>query len=596
MSVAQNTKKLAQLLLKAKVIDRAGFDTIFEKHNEKEVEDTKAAKKHSVKKKREVDESIRFIVDLQIPLVANPKKIVTDEEIGKVLAALFKLEFLKLDPLDLDLEIVTRTIPKPFALKHMILPLYDKDGKLQMAVADPECHDTLEAISKVSRKEITPIVSSASDIVKIIHEFFGFKDSVSGAERQSNPNRFELGNLEQLNRIKQPDQIKTDDEHVLNAVDFMFNSAFDLRASDIHLEPKRDKCIIRFRIDGQLNDVYKIPKGVAIPIASRIKMLARMNIAEKRRPQDGRIKIESENKSAEIRVSSMPTAFGEKLALRVLQPDMLVREMDTLGFFTEELIKMENFINRPHGIVLVTGPTGSGKTTTLYSALGMVASPELNIVTIEDPIETIVETFNQVAVQPSVGLTFANSLRTILRQDPDVIMIGEIRDPETADNAMQAALTGHLVLSTLHTNNTAASITRLMDLGIKPYLINAGLIGVLAQRLVRMVCPHCAQDVVHTKAKLARFGVDIDEPKAILKEGKGCEECRFSGYLGRTSVFEVLEIDEDIRNMIQDGKTSDAIRQHAFSRGMTGLRENAVRKVLEGTTTLSEMLRLGYRL
>jgi general secretion pathway protein E len=325
-------------------------------------------------------------------------------------------------------------------------------------------------------------------------------------------------------------------------------------------------------------------------------MLGRLNIAEKRRPQDGRIRIErgDDKKGAELRLSTMPTAFGEKLVLRVLRPELLLVDMDNLGFFAEDLIKLERCLNQPHGIVLVTGPTGSGKTTTLYSALSQLASTEKNIVTVEDPIENIVDEFNQVAVQPTIGLTFANSLRTILRQDPDIIMIGEIRDQETASNAVQAALTGHLVLSTLHTNDASSAVTRLLDLGVKPFQINAALVGVVAQRLMRTVCEYCVEPVEVPRQRLAQFGIKVRKDSVTLREGKGCDQCRYTGYMGRTSVYEVMEINDTIRHLIGAEASAQEIRAAALKNGMTPLREVAAKKALKGITTIAELVKISY--
>lgn len=598
MSTVNDVRKLAQLLLKDGKINRNGFDHITSKLAETE-ESAKKINSNGAKRKEPLSGdgmAIRFISGLKVKMADNAAKAVSEEEIVRSLAARFKVSFKKLDPLDLDVDIVTRTIPKPYALKHMVLPLYEKDETLYVAIIDPENMEPIEGISRVTGKKIKPVLATPDDVEKIIHEFFGFKSSVIKAEEEIRGPQIDIGNLEQLSKIKRPEQIQSNDEHIKNAVEYLFNYAFELRSSDIHVEPKRDTTIVRFRIDGILHDVYKIPKGIHSAIVSRIKMLARLNIAEKRRPQDGRIRIEHGEKTSEIRVSTMPTAFGEKLVLRVLQPDLLMRDMESIGFSPEDLIKMEKFLNKPYGLVLVTGPTGSGKTTTLYSALGSLTSPDKNIVTIEDPIETICEKFNQVAVQPSVGLTFASSLRTILRQDPDIIMIGEIRDQETAENAIQAALTGHLVLSTLHTNDTTSTITRLADLGVKPFLIISAVVGIVAQRLVRVICPHCAISKPVSKKKLAIFGVGAAEDTVTIREGKGCVECRFTGFLGRTGVYEVLELTSPIKKMIQQGENSMSIRKYALENGMKSLKEDAVRKMLNGETAMSEVLRLGLEI
>jgi len=599
MSVVNDTRKLAKLLLKSGKIDRPSYDKITASADETgKAQDSPGTKQPKSRHTNPMDgEAIRVISAMKLPMADGANKILDEEAIVKILAQAYGMTYHKLDPLELDVDIVTRTIPRPFALRHLVLPLYERNGKLSVAVLDPENIDTLDGIARATGKKIQPILATPSDIRKIIYEFYGFKDSVVKAEEQLRRAKdIDLGNLEQLNRIKKPEQIQSDDEHIKNAVEYLFNYAFDMRASDIHIEPRRETCAVRFRIDGALNDVYQIPKGVFQAIGSRIKMLARMNIAEKRRPQDGRIRIEHGGKFSELRISTMPSAFGEKLAIRVLQPEMLMRDLGGLGFFPEDLIRVEGFLNRPHGIILVTGPTGSGKTTTLYSAMSFLASPEKNIISIEDPIETMHDSFNQTAVQPSIGWTFATALRTILRQDPDIIMVGEIRDHETAEAAVQAALTGHLVLSTLHTNDTAASITRLIDLGVKPFQINASVVGIIAQRLVRTVCPKCAKIVETPTRSLKQLGINLEAEKVKLKEAVGCEDCRFTGYHGRTAMYEVMEIDDNIRQMIHEGRSSDVLMKYALSHGMAALKDNAVRRMLAGATTLSEIIQMGYTL
>ncbi|MBF0635365.1 MAG: type II/IV secretion system protein [Nitrospinae bacterium] len=598
MSVVNDTRKLAGLLLKAGRIDQPSHDKIISTlaDTEKAGASSKARQQKNIQAQQMGGEAIRAVSALKLALPGAGNKTLDEEEIVKTIAQAFGMAYRKLDPLELDVDIVTKTIPRPFALRHLALPLFEKNGFLSVAVLDPENTETLDGIARATGKKIQPILATPSDIRKIIYEFYGFKDSVGKAEEQMRAREIDLGNLEQLNRIKKPEQIQSDDEHIKNAVEYLFNYAFDMRASDIHIEPRRETCAVRFRIDGILNDVYQIPKGVFQAIGSRIKMLARMNIAEKRRPQDGRIRIEHGGKFSELRISTMPSAFGEKLAIRVLQPELLMRDLGDLGFFPEDLIRLEGFLNRPNGIILVTGPTGSGKTTTLYSAMNFLASPEKNIISIEDPIETMHETFNQTAVQPSIGWTFATALRTILRQDPDIIMVGEIRDQETAESAVQAALTGHLVLSTLHTNDTASSITRLIDLGVKPFQINAAVVGIVAQRLIRTVCPECAKTVETPSRKLKQLGITLKTETVRLKEAVGCEECRFTGYHGRTAVYESLEMDDNIRQLVYDGRSAEIIRKYALDHGMMALRDNAIRRMLEGYTTLSEIVQMGYSL
>jgi general secretion pathway protein E len=372
----------------------------------------------------------------------------------------------------------------------------------------------------------------------------------------------------------------------------MLQHAYDTRSSDIHIEPKRDESLIRFRIDGVLHDIQTIPKIVHKAVVSRIKTMSRLDIAEKRRPQDGRVKTKRGGKEIELRVSTLPVAFGEKLVLRIFDPEILIQDLPSLGFYPDELELFDQFITRPHGIILVTGPTGSGKTTTLYSALTTISNPELNITTIEDPIEMVSPDFNQTAVNLKAGVTFAAALRHILRQDPDIIMVGEIRDPETAQYSIQAALTGHLVFSTLHTNDAASSITRLIDLGLERYLVTSTLVGAMAQRLVRTVCSHCAEDRFLNEDEIKTLMISVPPGKRIkVKKGKGCFECRGTGYLGRTGIFEVLAITDLVKQLILEGADGPKIKREAVTHGMRTLRQSALRKLAEGVTTYEEVMR-----
>jgi len=375
---------------------------------------------------------------------------------------------------------------------------------------------------------------------------------------------------------------------VVTAVDFLLQYAFDQNASDIHIEPKREKSLIRFRIDGVMHNIHLIPKPLHAPIVSRIKLLSRMDLAEKRRPQDGRIKTSSNNKDVELRVSTVPVAFGEKVVIRVFDPDILLQDLDSMGFYPRELALYNAFIRRPNGIILVTGPTGSGKTTTLYSSLRSLSSPEVNIITVEDPIEMVMEEFNQIGVQQAIGVGFDSILRNILRQDPDIIMIGEIRDRETAENAVQAALTGHLVLSTLHTNDSASAIIRLLDLGVPPFLISATVIGIVAQRLLRRICPHCKRERELTNDE--RNYLQLGNKQDMLWEGSGCLECRSTGYKGRTGIFEVLDMSERVKSLVSGSVELGDLLAAAREDGLASLRQIAIRKMLEGTTTYEEVV------
>ncbi len=525
---------------------------------------------------------------------ANTQEELTEEAIMRAFADYVHLPFKKINALELDLDVVTKTIAKPFAIKNLMVPLSIENGELVVAMYNPLDHEALNDIKQVSRLLVSPVVSTKTDILKIIAEFYGFKSSIIAAEKELVEPLVDLGNLEQYMKLRSGQEIESTDQHVKKAVDYLLHYAFEQRASDIHIEPKRDFGTCRLRIDGVLYPIYSLPKGVYPAIVSLIKSLSRLNIAEKRRPQDGRMKVSYEGKEAELRVSTIPVAFGEKVVLRVLNPDVLFQGLEELGFFPMDLINYHSFLKHPHGIILVTGPTGSGKTTTLYSSLRFLSTPELNITTIEDPIEMVHQDFNQIAVQPQVGITFGSILRNILRQDPDIIMVGEIRDLETAENAIQAALTGHLVLSTLHTNDAVSSITRLIDLGVEPFLINATLIGVIAQRLVRRICPSCIESVTLGKDELASLGLNVgnDDGEIELKRGKGCLQCRKTGYKGRVGIFEVFSITERARKLISRETPLEAITKIAREEGMSTLRENAIRCMLKGVTTYSEVLRV----
>ena len=378
----------------------------------------------------------------------------------------FKMEFKKLDPLELEMDIVTKTIPKTFAVSHFLLPFNIVDGVLEVAVYHPDSHTVLSDIEQANQVKTKPYISTKSEIKRILAEFFGFQTSISAAEDQMGMSQtgtsVDIGNLERYVKISAKD-ITQSDQHIKNAINHIFHYALDQRASDIHIEPKREICMIRFRIDGILHTIYKLPKVVHSALVSRIKFLSRLDIAEKRRPQDGRIKVGMSEKDIEIRVSTIPVSFGEKAVLRILDPDVIFQSVKQLGFSKRDFGIFNSFMHSPHGITLVTGPTGSGKSTTLYSALKTIATPEMNLVTIEDPVEMVHEEFNQIAVQPLINVTFSTILRNILRQDPDVIMIGEIRDNDTASHAVQAAMTGHLVFSTLHTNDAVSSIVRFIN-------------------------------------------------------------------------------------------------------------------------------------
>lgn len=535
------------------------------------------------------------IISLNLKRLDNPGLPLDEETIFKAIAREWKVPYVKLDPLKLDLNVVTSTIPRTFAMNHLVLPIEVKDGILTVATLDPFNLEVLDDIAAASQLKVQTALSSKSDIIKLIHEFFGFKSSIVAAQDQFGGPTVDLGNLEQYVRLRSSDELPSTDQHIVNAVDHLFIYAFDQKASDIHIEPKREQTLVRMRIDGVLHTVYKLPKTVHSAIISRIKNLSRMDMAEKRRPQDGRIKTDKGDVEVEIRVSTIPVAFGEKVVMRIMDPDILFRDLDTLGFSSLDLERYQSIINMPHGIILVCGPTGSGKSTTLYSTLNKINKPTINITTIEEPIEMVHESFNQIAVQNQIGVTFGSILRNILRQDPDVIMVGEMRDLETAENAIQAALTGHLVLSTLHTNDAPSSIMRLLELGVPHFLLQATLVGVLAQRLVRKNCRYCEEAFKIESNELIALGLDVGRTGPIeLVRGTGCEKCRGTGYMGRTCILEMMPFSESIRKMTGTHVDVDALRSKAREEGMRTLRECAVEKMLKGITTYQEVLRVTW--
>jgi general secretion pathway protein E len=520
--------------------------------------------------------------------------IVSDAQIAQALAAHAGLPYVKINPLDLDLDVVTKAIAGPFARRHGMVAIAKNGNRITIAVHNPFAPFPFEDVKRVTGCEVDRVVATRNDVEAVNKGFYDLKSSLTHAEKQLSESRIasvDLGNQEFLS--KEQTDLDPAAAPVVKALDHILGYAFEQRASDIHFEPKRELTLVRLRIDGVLHDVHVIPKIVYEAVVSRIKLLCGANLAEKRRPQDGRIKRDQGGREVELRVSTMPTAFGEKAVLRIFDPDILLKTIDELGLSPHDLPKFNDFIARPTGIILVTGPTGSGKTTTLYSVLKHLSKPEVNIVTIEDPIEMVFEDFNQVQVRPLIDVTFASSLRTVLRQDPDIIMVGEIRDKETADHAVQAALTGHLVISTLHTNDASSSITRLLDLEVPHFLITSTLIGVVAQRLVRENCKHCTEEYEPTEAEAAAMKIPFDKLKPYrFRRGKGCLHCRETGYLGRTGIYEILPMSEKIRRLISNQAGSLDIFKAAREEGLRTLKEAGIEKVFRGATTVTEMVRV----
>ncbi|HET7649570.1 MAG TPA: GspE/PulE family protein [Gammaproteobacteria bacterium] len=526
-----------------------------------------------------------------------PHALLTPEVLTAWLASKVALPYLRIDPLKLDVQRITGVVSLPYASRFNVLPVGVTATEITMATAEPYQREWEREISQAQNKKIRRVFANPEEIARYLVEFYSISRSVLGAERQNEATPGSGGglqNLEQLMELGRAGKLDANDQHVVSIVDWLLQYAFDQRASDIHIEPRRDEGLIRFRIDGVMHQVYQIPAAALAPVTSRIKILGRMDIAERRRPQDGRIKTrDASGQEVELRLSTMPTAFGEKLVMRIFDPTVLLRNFRELGFTDTDEKQWTRMIDNPHGIILVTGPTGSGKTTTLYSTLKQIATPDVNVCTVEDPIELVDPAFNQMQVQSNIDLTFASGVRTLLRQDPDIIMIGEIRDAETAEMAVQAALTGHLVLSTLHTNDAPSSITRLMDLGVPPYLIHSSLLGVIAQRLVRTLCPHCRRQTQLPDEQWQALVAPWQARKpAHVYTAVGCLECRNTGYKGRVGIYEMLNLSPALKQLLTDRFEDDALRQAAIRDGMKPLRLRGAQKVAEGVTTVEEVLRV----
>jgi len=533
-------------------------------------------------------------VVMNLPLFReDPDRRVDEDLLAQFIAEKKQVPFVHLDPLKINPEILSKFISRPFARKYLVVPLREEgENGLVCAMIDPFDLELIFNLKRNTGMDIIPVVAPKNEIVRILTEFYGFRQSVQKAEEDLSP-ILNLGNLEQLVKFKSERELEASDSHVVKAVEYLLVYAYDQGASDIHIEPKRERAIIRFRIDGVLHDIQPMSATVHAAVVSRIKLLGRMDIAERRKPQDGRIKSKLKEREVELRCSVLPVAFGEKLVIRIFDPEVVMKDLHQLGFRDKEFLSFKRMISEPNGLILVTGPTGSGKTTTLYSALKLIATREVNVTSIEDPIEMVLDQFNQVAVNPLLDLSFSGALRSILRQDPDIIMVGEIRDAETAVYALQAALTGHLVLSTLHTNDSAATVSRMFDLGAQPYLVASTLLGALAQRLVRKVCAHCESDHLLTQAQLHSLNIRTKTGKPLqVKRGRGCHYCRYTGLRGRTGVFELMEVDDTVRKLIIAREDSVGLKRALRQKGMETLKECGIRKMMAGETTFEEIMRV----
>ncbi|NPA94869.1 MAG: type II/IV secretion system protein [Thermodesulfobacteria bacterium] len=548
--------------------------------------------KHHIASRKGID-LIQWIDSLGLKRADAPGKILTEADVLEAVCQEKGWSFRRLDPLNLDMEVVTKTLPSSFARTRLVVPIQWLDNVLEVASYYPEDQELKDDIERVCKSPVSFVVAPKGDIERVIHEFFDFRRSITAAEDVLSAPEVDISNLEQYVKLSAKD-LHASDKHINKAVDHLFQYALNERASDIHIEPKRKESVVRFRIDGVLHTIYRLPRVVHEALCTRIKALSRLDIAEKRRPQDGRIKLSWKDQDAEVRVSTVPVAFGEKVVLRLQSAEILMSDLDRLGFSESDFATYKKFLQNTNGMILMTGPTGSGKSTTLYSTLRYLSSPDVNIVTVEDPIEMVYEDFNQIAVQPQIDVTFSTILRNILRQDPDIVMIGEIRDAETARYAVQASLTGHLVFSTLHTNDAAGAVTRLKDLGLEPYLIASTLIGVVAQRLVRTICPECKSKTWISSKELEPFGCKLNQEKAQVYYGKGCNTCRKTGYFGRIGIYEVLSVSKTIKDMIHDKRSEGEIKRQALKEGMRTLKFDACSKMLKGITTLDEILRVTY--
>jgi len=540
---------------------------------------------------------VYFLSEARLKSLKPPHVQLSAEALIEWLAARLRMPYYRIDPLKIDLRAVTQVMSGEYAQRRGILPVEVSGREVTIATSEPYVTSWEAELGEMLRLSIKRVLANPLEIERYQGEFFNLAKSMKRAEAQGVATSG-LTNFEQLVELgKAGRQLDANDHHIVHLVDWLWQYAFDQRASDIHLEPRRDVGVLRFRIDGVLHEVYQVPYAVMQAMVARIKILGRMDVVEKRRPQDGRIKTRMpDGAEVELRLSSLPTAHGEKLVMRIFDPEVLMRDFKDLGFAQDEHEQWQRLIAEPGGILLVTGPTGSGKTTTLYTTLKQLATSEVNVCTIEDPIEMIDARLNQMQVQNEIDLTFAAGVRALMRQDPDIIMVGEIRDHETADMAIQAALTGHLVLSTLHTNDAPSSITRLLDLGAPAYLLNASLLGVMAQRLVRTLCPHCKEKAPFQRDEDHRLWSSVCAPfKANPPENiwraVGCVECRNTGYMGRVGLYEIMPLTRELRALITEQTDIGALTQAAYKAGMRPLRVSGALKIAQGLTTFEEVLK-----
>ncbi|MGQ0441860.1 MAG: GspE/PulE family protein [Methylophilaceae bacterium] len=528
----------------------------------------------------------------------SPHKVMGVDFLARWLAQQAGIDFYHIDPLKLDFTSAAQIVSKAYAERLKIMPIAVKGNEATVATAEPYQIDWIPELERVLGMKIKLVMANPLEINRYLPEIYNLATSINQANLSKAGQIVGVQNFEQLVELGKDKNLDANEQHVVNIVDWLFKYAFEQRASDIHLEPRRNMGMMRFRIDGVLHQVYQLPPNIMNAITSRIKLLGRMDMVEKRRPQDGRIKtISGDSTEIELRLSTMPTAFGEKLVMRIFTPEVIVQDFIQLGFSKKQSELWAEWTKHPNGIILVTGPTGSGKTTTLYSTLKHLATPEVNVSTVEDPIEMIEPAFNQMQVTTNIGLNFADGIRTLMRQDPDIIMVGEIRDIETADMAIQAALTGHLVLSTLHTNDAPSAVTRLLDLGVPSYLIHSTVLGIMAQRLVRTLCPACKAPCEISDEEWASITRPFKAPKPTsVMKAVGCIECRNTGYRGRSGIYEMLTISPKLRKLITPNTELAQLRNLAYQEGLQPLMLNGAEKVAAGITTVEEVLKVAPHL
>ncbi|PWK53459.1 GspE/PulE family protein [Pleionea mediterranea] len=536
---------------------------------------------------------IQGIAPLNLKHAQQEKVELDDQYLSEWYATRCGMECVELDPLKLDVDAITDVMSKAFAQRHKILAYSVNANSVTVATSEPYVTGWVSGLEHILRKEVKRVFASPIAIDRYQKDFYVLSHSIKGAKSE-HYQEIGSGNLEALIELGKAGEVDANDQHIVQIVDWLLQYAYSQRASDIHVEPRRERGNVRFRIDGVLHKVYEFPGAITNAVLARFKIMGRMDIAERRKPLDGRIKTKApDGQEVELRLSTLPTAFGEKLVARIFDPGVLNRDFSALGLDKNIEKKWLSMVHQPNGIILVTGPTGSGKTTTLYTTLKLLAKPEVNICTIEDPIEMVDPNLNQMQVHHDIGVDFARGIRALLRQDPDIVMIGEIRDKETADMAVQASLTGHLVISTLHTNDASSAITRLIDLGVEPFLVNASLLGVMAQRLVRTLCPSCKSKVDVDEAAWQHMVAPfpLKAPKQIYQP-VGCRHCRKTGYLGRQGIYEMLSVNSKVKKLIHSKCDVGPIRDQALKDGMSLLRISGAMKVAQGATTIEEVLRV----